>query len=227
MRVKLLVALLVTVAGCGGQESVTGPSDSGFPSYVKLQSDAGDPIGEGKSYEYTPADAIINVQSGGVDLEITIQGDESWTGAFHIPSSTGRLAVGTYDNLIRYVGSSTQLSMDWYGEGRGCGSLTATLTIDDVSYANGSLASLDMHFAQHCGGISAALHGAVHWKAGDPTKIAGPVNPIPLDLWRPTISLPSTGNYVYLASEPGDAIGGGGTFLYTSANSTISVSANG
>ena len=126
---KLLVALLVMVAGCAGDKSVTGPLDPGFPSFVKLQSDAGDNIGEGKSYEYTTANAIINIQSGGVDLEITIQGDESWTGAFHIPSSTGQLAVGTYDKLTRYVGSSTQPSMDWYGEGRGCGALTGTLTI--------------------------------------------------------------------------------------------------
>src|SRR5438105_578317 len=117
--------------------------------------------------------------------------------------------------------------MDWYGEGRGCGALTGTLTIEDVLYASGSLASLDMHFTQLCTGAAGALHGTVHWKAGDPTKIPGPVNPIPSNLWRPTISLPSTGNYVYLASEAGDAVGGGGTYLYTSANSTINVSANG
>ena len=117
--------------------------------------------------------------------------------------------------------------MDWYGEGRGCGALTGTLTIEDVLYASGSLASIDMHFTQLCTGAAGALHGTVHWKAGDPTKIPGPVNPIPSNLWRPTISLPSTGNYVYLASEAGDAVGGGGTYLYTSANSTINVSANG
>jgi len=228
MKIEFFAALLVTVAACsGGHDSVTGPVDSGFPSYVKLQSDPSDPIGEGKSYEYTPANAIINIQTGGVDFEITIQGDESWTGAFHIPSSTGLLAVGTYDNLVRYMGSSTQLSMDWYGEGRDCGAITGTLTIDDVSYTNGSLTSIDMHFTQRCTSVSGALHGTVHCKAGDPTKIAGPVNPIPSSLWRPAVSLPTTGNYVYLASDQGDYVGGGGTCLYTSANSTISVSANG
>lgn len=227
MKIKLLVALLVTLAGCaGGHESVTGPSDSGFPSYVKLQSDAGDAIGQGKSYEYTPANAIITVQSGGVDLEIGVQGDEMWIGSFHLPSNGGELAVGTYNNLTRYAPSTTQPSMEWEGEGRGCGSLTATVTIDNVSYLNGSLALLDMHFTQHCGGMSAALHGTVHWKAGDPTRIAGPVTPIPSNLWRPAIALP-TGNYVYVASEAGDPIGSGGTYLYTSANSGIKVSANG
>ncbi len=217
---KLLVALLIAVAGCAGHDAVTGPSDSGFPNSVKLQSDVGDFIGQGKTYEYTTANAIISLQSGGVDLEISIQGDESWTGTFHIPSNTGQLAVGTY-------GSSTPLSMSWDGEGRGCGSVTATVTIDSVSYASGSLTSLDMHFEQHCDGASAALHGTIHWKAGDPTKIPGPVNPIPSTLWRPSISLPSSGNYVYLASEAGDYIGNGGTNLYTSANSTINVTASG
>jgi hypothetical protein len=227
MKVKLLIALLVTVVGCAGQESVTGPSDPGFPSYVKLQSDAGDYIGQGKSYEYTTADAILDVQSSGVDLTIGIQGDEYWSGEFHIPSSVGQIAAGTYDNVTRFPGSATQPTMSWEGEGRGCSSLTATVTIDAVSYANGGVSSLDMHFTQHCDGVSAALHGTVHWKAGDPTKVAGPVNPIPTNLWRPTISLPSTGNYVYIASEAGDYVGGGGTYLYTSPNSTIGVSANG
>ena len=88
MKAKFLVVLLVTVAGCGGDKSVTGPSNSGFPNYVKLQSDAGDAIGQGKSYEYSTANSIINVQSGGVDLEITIEGARA--GRAH---STSRAAL--------------------------------------------------------------------------------------------------------------------------------------
>ena len=225
MKSKLLLALLITIAACGGDKSITGPAEFVFPNYVKLQSDAGDAIGQGKSYEYTTANSIINVQSGGVDFEITIQGDQSWTGSFHIPSSTGQLAVGTYDNTT--AGSSTQLSIDWYGEGRGCGSAAGTVTIDDVSYSGAALASLDMHFTQHCDGVSPALHGTIHWKAGDPTRIPGPVNPIPSTLWRPSTSLPASGNYVYFTSDAGEFVGEGGSYLYTSANSTITVSSTG
>jgi hypothetical protein len=39
--------------------------------------------------------------------------------------------------------------------------------IDRVIYTNGILTALDLRFEQRCGGGSAALHGVVHWNAGD------------------------------------------------------------
>lgn len=51
---------------------------------------------------------------------------------------------------------------------------------------------------------------------------AGPVNPIPSNLWAPPATFHEpAGTYVYLSSEKGDFIGGGQTLTYTPANSTL------
>jgi hypothetical protein len=117
--------------------------------------------------------------------------------------------------------------LSWYGDGRGCNTLTATLVIDDVTYDGTTMTGIDLHFDQHCEGAAATLHGTVHWKAGDPTKVAGPVNPVPSGLWRPGVSLPASANYVYLASDVHDYIGQGGTYLYTPTDATITVTSSG
>ena len=52
--------------------------------------------------------------------------------------------------------------------------------------------------------------------------------PIPAGLWSaPSGAAPASGNYVYLQSTSGDFIGGGRTYLYTNADSIMSVLANG
>jgi hypothetical protein len=54
---------------------------------------------------------------------------------------------------------------------------------------------------------------------------SGPINPPPAELWQPLSgSTPSSGNYVYLQSDPGDYIGVGQTYTYTQADASISVS---
>jgi hypothetical protein len=71
------------------------------------------------------------------------------------------------------------------------------------------------------------LRGTIHWSADDNTTPAGPINPVPSTLWQPAAgATPATGNYVYLESETGDFIGQGATNVYTSANSTITVTSN-
>src|SRR6185369_13952748 len=98
---------------------------------------------------------------------------------------------------------------------------------DAVEYANGVVTSMDLHFEQHCEGATAALRGTIHWSAGDTTAPAGPINPVPTNLWQPPAgATPASGNYVYLASDAGDFVGQGATNTYTAANSTITVSSN-
>lgn len=221
----LVVSTLIV--GCGS-DKIAGPQDQGFPSYVKLQSDAGDYIGGGKSYEYTPANATLEVSASGAHLTVMIQGDQNWRGDFQLPSTLNTLQAGTYSNLSRYPFNSASVGgLSWDGDGRGCNTLTATLVIDHVTYDGTNLTGIDLHFDQHCEGVAAALHGTIHWKAGDPTQVAGPVNPIPTTLWRPSVSLPASGNYVYLTSDVGDYIGQGGTFLYTPSNATITATSSG
>jgi len=158
----------------------------------------------------------------GALLTVTVDGEQHWRGDFQLPNALNQIQTGTYANLKRLMfNGQSGGGLSWYGEGRGCNQLTGTLVVDKVTYDGSTLTAIDLHFDQHCENGSPALHGTIHWKAGDPTKAPGPVNPIP-SLWTPPASaLPASGNYVYLASDAGDYIGRGATLLYTSSNSTI------
>src|SRR3954452_12132362 len=91
----LATLLLSTlIIGCGS-DKISGPHDQGFPSYVKLQSDAGDYIGGGKSYEYTPGNATLQVSASGASLSVTVEGDQNWRGDFQLPNTLNKLQTGT------------------------------------------------------------------------------------------------------------------------------------
>jgi len=198
---------------------------AGMPTSISLQSDPGDYIGQGLTYQYTQADAIITVDASAGHLSLSIDGDEWWFADFQVPDSLTQLEPGMYSNLTRYPFHDPAVGgLDWFGEGRGCNTLTGWFAIDSVSYRNGVLAVIDLRFEQHCEGQSPALRGTIHWDADDPTMPPGPVVPIPAGLWQPAPgSTPATGNYVYLVSDVGDYIGQGQTLTYTPTDATITV----
>jgi hypothetical protein len=223
----ITIASVVVITACSS-DKVTGPTKD-EPNSVHLQSDAGDFIGAGKTWDYTSANAIITVAANGTLLTVTVEGDQNWRGDFELPNSLATLQKGTYANLNRLsFNDPVRGGLSWFGDGRGCNTSKGTLVIDDVAYSGTTLTAIDLHFEQHCEGAAPALHGTVHWRATDQTTAAGPVTPIPSGLWRPPSgSLPASGNYIYLASEPGDYIGQGSTYLYTPGTSTLDVSASG
>jgi hypothetical protein len=225
-RCALVSVAAVSAAACG-----KGPTDAELrpePNFVELQSDAGDYIGAGRSYRYTQADAIITVQATGGLLRINIRGDEDWYGEFQSPGGLAKVTPGTYSNLQRYPFHAAGAGgMSWTGDGRGCNTLTGSFTVEDVTYAADVLTAIKLRFEQHCESGSAALRGTIHWRSDDTTGPAGPVNPIPTTLWRPGAgSTPTSGNFAYLKSDPGDYIGQGQTYTYTGSGFTVSGGGN-
>jgi hypothetical protein len=230
LRYVVFALAPAAAVSCGSDKSgVSGPGVSPSPNFVRLQSDPGDYIGAGQSYTYTQADAILTVAANGGYLSITINGDQRWYGDFQSPNTLSQLQPGTYTGLQRYpFHDPAKGGLSWYGEGRGCNTLTGSFTVDSVTYDRGNLTSIDLRFEQHCEGASAALRGTIHWRSDDPTVPPGPVNPVPAGLWQPAPgSTPAVGNHVYLSSEAGDYIGAGQTYTYTPANATIGVTAIG
>ena len=210
-------------------ESLWKPPAAALPSsgsYVYLASDAGDWIGQGQTHLYTKANAVLGVSQSNGLLTVNVNGDESWTGDFKAMSSLAQLQPGYYAGLGRYpFNNPVKGGLDWYGEGRGSNTLTGWFAVDEVTYTNGTLSDVDLRFELHSEGGGPALHGAVHWDASDPTQPPGPVVPVPAGLWRPSASaVPSSGDYIYLDSDPGDYIGQGQKYLYVPSQTTISVS---
>ena len=220
----LFLSIAVIFLGCGGSGGGDG-AESNF-TYIALESDAGDYIGQGKNYLYTNADTVITVNATGGRLTVNTDGDESWNATFQLPDTYSELQPGSYDNLTRYPFHDPAVGgLSWDGEGRGCNTLTGWIIIDKVTYVENTLTEIELQFEQHCEGGAAALHGEIKWYAADTTTPPGPVTPLPTGLWEPAPELlPVSGNYVYLESESGDYIGQGSDYLYTEPTDTITVS---
>jgi hypothetical protein len=199
------------------------------PNSIRLQSDFGDYIGAGGTYAYTRANASIAVSANGGQLSVQVNGDETWFADFKLPASLSQFQTGSFANLTRYPFHDPAVGgLSWSGEGRGCNTLSGSFTVTNVSYANGVLDAIDLNFEQRCENGAAALRGQIHWTSADNTLPPGPVNPPPAGLWAPAAgATPTSGDYVYLQSDFGDYIGGGGTYTYTRANALINVAVTG
>lgn len=196
-------------------------------NYVRLQSDQGDSIGRGQTYLYTPDIATITLTGSGNLITINIRGAKDWHGTFKAPDSANQFQSGTYTNLKRYpFHDHAAGGLDWGGDGRGCNTLLGSLTIDKITYAYQTITAVDLHFEQHCEGVSDALRGEIHW-VGDPATL--PVGTTPPGTWQPPMGIAPDNmvNYVYLDSDIGDFIGLGWKYGYTQADSILSVTANG
>src|SRR5437762_193068 len=107
---------------------------------IQLTSDAGDYIGGGQSYEYTQANAAINLDVSGGHLGLHIDGDQHWVADFVLPSANTSLQPGTYTGLTRYpFNDPVKGGLAWSGEGRGCNTLTGSMTIDTARYVGVTL----------------------------------------------------------------------------------------
>ena len=181
---------------------------------VSLRSDVGDYIGNGAYYAYDSSSAVITVSGQGGRLSVAVRGDQQWTGEFQLPAGATAWAAGTYTGMTRHpFNTAATGGMSWWGEGRACNMLTATLTVDRVRYNAGVLRAIDLRFEQHCEGGSAALHGTISWDADQPQATLAPQATAPAGLWEPPAgTFSASGNAMYISSAPGDYIGQGSTW---------------
>jgi hypothetical protein len=187
---------------------------------VYLESSAGDFVGNGQTYLYTSLNATFPISITGQNLSFEVWGDKRWNSQWAPMAPRVHLEPGYYDltqglNIARG-------EMFWLGDGRACpfNTLRGWFVVDSVAYNGDALAALDLRFEQRCFASEPPLHGAIHWRADDPTVIPGPQFPVPAGLWRPPASVdPGAGNLLYIEADAGDYASGGGTFRYVAADS--------
>lgn len=133
-------------------------------NYIYLESEAGDYMGAGQTYTYTPDSGNVTVSANGAGLNVFVLADRFWTGDF-VPMETVQiLQPGYYGDLIRYpFHNPAKGGLNWSGDGRGCNQLTGWFVVDSVTYANDTIQSIDLRFEQHCEGATPALRGKIHW----------------------------------------------------------------
>jgi hypothetical protein len=196
----------------------------GSGTYVYLESQPDDYIGVGRTYLYTPTNAVINAGEGTGNVSIALNGDEGWNGLFQGMSKLSRLEPGYYANLRWYAEHNPAVGgLYWNGEGRGCGSAVGWFVVDSITYSGAVLETVDIRFEQRCVYSTGVLRGKIHWDATDTPQVPGPAAPPP-NLWQPALgTTPATGNYIYFEVPTGNFVDSGQTFLYTQANSNLSV----
>lgn len=189
--VQALVALVVAlVVVSPATASVTLPPGS-IPvptsgSFLYMNSEPGDYIGQGIEQLYTSNDSSITgnlSDDGGGFFGSAIQGayDHWWYVDLTAPAGE-QLAVGSYENAERYpFNSYGHPGLSVYGDGRGCNTLTGRFDVNELQRAaTGELLVFEATFEQHCEGGTPALYGRI--------RIENP--PPPPDTTPPTLSLP-------------------------------------
>ena len=134
---------------------------------MHLESEAGDYIGRGATYDYSAASATIGATASGGHLSLNVTSNSDWWfGDFQAMSTLASLEAGYYGNLQRYpFHNPIRGGLSWSGNGRGCNTLTGWFVVDAVTYSGSTLTSIDLRFEQHCEGGAPALHGQLHWAA--------------------------------------------------------------
>lgn len=134
-------------------------------NYVYLESDRGDYIGQGQTYVYTGGDAkfTLNNKTPAL-LDMTVDGQQYWTGQFAMPQAQAKLTTGLYENLQRYpFHNMINGGLNWSGEGRGCNTLSGWFSVDQATYVGKTLQSVDIRFQQNCSDDAPSLRGKIHW----------------------------------------------------------------
>ena len=170
----------LTIADAGGGASSTLLQGWSYGGVTKWQmtSDAGDYIGGGASYTYTPANARLGASGSRavVGMGVDAANGDWWGATFDAPDGD-IIAPGTFADAHRYPFNGSGPGLDVSGSGRGCNELTGSFTINEAQYRDdGYLRTLDVSFEQHCEGATPALRGRLQWRAGDTT---------PLPPWMP------------------------------------------
>jgi hypothetical protein len=144
------------------------PAAGATPStgtFVYLESENGDLLGNGITTLDVAPPAVINVTAAGAALSLTLSGSRQASANFVGMSSITQLQAGYYADLQEYpVNNPARGGISWTINGTGCNSATGWLTIDSVAYTGSSLNEIDLRFEMYCDESTAPLRGRVRWQ---------------------------------------------------------------
>ena len=146
-------------------------SKSDPQTFISMDSETGDYIGQGQQYILGLNDGAFTVDSAYADhVRVLFRGEDTWSFNFAAPDGTG-LTAQTYWDATRYPFNDPSVpGLSVSGAGRGCNTLTGNFSVlEVVKDVNDNFASLAVDFEQHCEGRLAALFGSVRVNYVDPS----------------------------------------------------------
>lgn len=140
-------------------------------TFLTMNSEAGDYIGQGQQYFIDENDAVFGITSPNMDeVHIDVNNGDHWNVDFEAPQGTS-LQLGAYEGATRWpFQNAVNPGLNISGDGRGCNTLTGRF--DVVQIKRNLMADVDAYsaeFEQHCEGGVPALFGEVRYNYVDPS----------------------------------------------------------
>jgi hypothetical protein len=177
MNVACLILSSLAVFAASACTDTTDPFFETGPNHVHIESEAGDPVGGGKTYDYTPANATIEVDRflQVVALNLWITGADRWTIYLYPPDYNTELLVGSYDPALSFGGDPwiARMAVSKESTSNTCAKASGRFTFQRVEYVpdskipsspHGVLTAIDATFEQRCNGATGSLRGRIHWR---------------------------------------------------------------
>lgn len=136
-------------------------------TFLTLDSQPGDYIGQGVTQTLTPADGTFSITNTPDTVSISFHTpdySQFWYLDFGSPT-TQRFGYGEYEGAQRTAfRSPTRAGIDVSGDGRGCNTDAGRFLVSDfVLNTDGTIARLAIDFEQHCEGAPPALYGSFRY----------------------------------------------------------------
>lgn len=144
---------------------------------LSLFSDPGDFVGGGQNAFFTPANGVFSAQvSAGNSVSVNFVGQPGVFWNLQFAACCGSpLTVGDYFAVGVPSIFSGNAGMMISGDGRSCDNLTGVFHVLQLSVnPDGSIASLDVIFAQQCQSGDPALSGEIRFNATAPLLLSAP-----------------------------------------------------
>src|SRR5260370_26980064 len=138
-------------------------------TFLTLNSQPGDYIGQGITQTLTPADGTFSVSNSSDAVSISFNTptySQFWYLDFG-SASTVKFGRGEYDGAQRTAfRSPTRPGIDVSGDGRGCNIDAGRFMVSDFALnTDGTIARLGIDFEQHCEAATPALYGSVRYNS--------------------------------------------------------------
>jgi len=146
---------------------------------IELNSDPGDYIGQGQTYNYDDSNADIRYSrnyDNGITVNIgNLAGDPFFWWALNLAApANGEIQLGVYSGAERVPFQSFENpGLSFTGNGRGCNTLTGSFDVYEVAYDGGrNVTALSASFEQHCEGNTPALRGEIVFNTIPPVGVS-------------------------------------------------------
>jgi len=130
---------------------------------LSFVSEPGDYIGAGQTLSFSNPDISAMSSNDNAYVGISINNADHWFYLDLVAPQGQKLVPGVYNNAVRApFQDASQPGLSFYGDGRGCNTLTGTFTVLEAVYGPfGYVQTFHATWEQHCEGGTPALFGEV------------------------------------------------------------------